>query len=202
MISEIPEVGLGRRVALSVRNAEQATIGYIWVSETARRLTVYEQQWLKQAAKKTAGLLDKTTAKQLNASNDERLWRILTNTYRDSDVPKGALDEDVDCCICLIDVSTQLDERPAFQEVMQEITPVSMFEGQSIVGFIFGQNVIDLVSLLSNKLPSSALIACGNVQRSIDGAVKSFEQATKMIQLKKKYYVDLQKAVFYYEAVG
>lgn len=201
-IAEIPDMGLGPRVALSVRDQEGRVLGYIWVSETNRTLTAYEQQWLKKAARKAARLMQKANRyKRGEASNEERLWKLLTNTHELGDIPEEVRQEERQSSILLIDLANQLEHMETVQTLFESSNAVLfMFDGEFFIAFIYGKDLRKQVGAFAEKLPDGVHIAAGNPSFAVDGCARAYEQAKALLELKKRFGSELADCLFYYEA--
>ncbi len=81
IIPAIPEVGLGQRVAISVRKNEDL-LGFIW-AQVNWEVTQEELALLKQAAKMVKNQILKLEIKKRNAEEGHRefFWKLLTGYY-------------------------------------------------------------------------------------------------------------------------
>lgn len=81
-IPEIKEIGLGNRVAISIRNQNEV-LGYIWVVERDKSLSEDEMNLLKLAAKSARTELLKLNRqkKKREESYQDFFWQLLTGRY-------------------------------------------------------------------------------------------------------------------------
>ncbi len=200
LIAGIPDVGLGRRVALSIRDKLNQVIGYIWVSEATRVLTVYEQQWMKRVAIKAASLLIKKGNVQGKASTEEKLWKLLTNTYIQEEVPEETKLAGAVHTIFMIDFENKMEHLTQCQVIIEQTTALYMFDGRYMIAFLSNRSIVHSVSHLVKQLPENLIMGCGNPSSSIDHVARSYEQAKAMLILKQRYPHELKNALFYYEA--
>ncbi|EIT83666.1 putative PucR family transcriptional regulator [Fictibacillus macauensis ZFHKF-1] len=79
-VSSISKVGLGNRVAVSIRKKTEI-LGYIWVLEVDRHLSEHDLELLKKgaAAAKNQLLQLQTGSKRKQESRQEFFWKLLTN---------------------------------------------------------------------------------------------------------------------------
>lgn len=200
LIAGISDVGLGRRVALSIRDKFNQVLGYIWVSEVTRALTVYEQQWMKRVAVKAAGLLVKKGNNQGNASVEEKLWKLLTNTYTQEEVPDETKQDGVVHCIALIDFENKTEYLTQAQLVIEKSTSLYMFDGRYIIAFLSNRAIVKSARELNEQLPKDLIMCCGNPSPSVEHVARSYEQAKSMLVLKQRFPNETKESLFYYEA--
>ncbi|WZY00438.1 helix-turn-helix domain-containing protein [Bacillus sp. FSL W7-1360] len=198
-IQNMQDVGLGPRVALSIRNQKGSVIGYIWVSETRRSLTLDEKQWLKRVATKASTLLQKEGRAGQNSSDMERLWRLLTGTFSESDIPPELHREGIRGCVLILDA---IEEKKSahFQRLLTEKRFLSIVDGARMIILVLGQDVIEEVTILVKAVSVSCVYACGNPTDMGAGLSRSYEQALRLLLLKERFTKQLETAIFYYES--
>lgn len=200
VIAGIEEFGLGRRVALSIRDGANGVIGYIWVSETIRSLTVFEQQWLKKVAVKASGYFSIYDREHLKPTKEEKLWKIITNTYTTTDLPASWLSADTEKCILMVDLQNFAENLIKVEQLIQSFSSIYMFDGRYFIAIFVHSTVAEPVGKVHQSLHNEIPVACGNPFTQFESMAKSYEQAKMMLALKKRFKDELSKELFYFQA--
>ncbi|RQW18480.1 PucR family transcriptional regulator [Bacillus sp. C1-1] len=200
LIAGIEEFGLGKRVALSIRDGSNGVIGYIWISETTRTLTVFEQQWLKKVAVKASTYFSMYDREQLAPTKEEKLWKVMTNTYSPTDLPASLMDQTNEKCMLMIDLHRKTEHLMKVEQLLQPLAPLYMFDGRYFIALVAHASIADPLKTIQTAMPSNLSIACGNPDRSLEGMAKSYEQAKEMVSLKNRFKEELNSLLFYYQA--
>ncbi|SFB92977.1 DNA-binding transcriptional regulator, PucR family [Bacillus sp. OV322] len=85
-VQAITEVGLGSRAAVSIRKQNEV-LGFIWALQVDRPFSDEDLEFLQQAAREAKNQLQQhhLKKKQLEAGNQEFLWRLLTGHFKDEE---------------------------------------------------------------------------------------------------------------------
>lgn len=223
IISEMTEIGLGRRVAVSIRKNEEV-LGYIWVSESGRTLSKDELELLKTAASKAKNeLLQLNMQRKRKERNYQNvLWQLMTGDVHDYTEMKQDLQ-----AIGMhpkMGFSVMIMRFPKLSETLYRQITYAAKTSQKITLFITAQDgdqIIFLTGLpakdkgsqqaltaFSSTLQAQiaerfsiipAALGWGSVYDSYDSIKKSYEEAQKVIQLKQAFPKETEDLLFFHE---
>lgn len=93
-VSEISDIGLGDRVAITIFSKKEV-LGYIWVLEVDKRLSEKEMSLLKQAAQTTKNqLLQRhVRKKKKEEGHQEFFWQLLTGHIKSHEEIKSKIEQ-------------------------------------------------------------------------------------------------------------
>lgn len=222
VIPTIDEIGLGNRVAISIRKNDEV-LGYIWVVDLHRRLHDQSLLVLKMAAQKARNqLLQFNLQKKKKERNEqELLWQLITG-----DVAKHKAIEDE-----LVRVGYQKESALAIlifsmKEMSKDVTKQLSYlskttQKMKILIHTFDENQLILLVSPKNKLTfveeteqflQSFLeqinerfdkevqgIGCGYPKEDVRTLNESYDEANAVLRLKSLFTRELDKAHFYHE---
>lgn len=222
IISEMAEIGLGNRVAVSIRKNDEV-LGYIWVSEVGRTLTKEDLTFLKRAASKAKNqLLQLNMQKKKKERNyQDVLWQLITGdvtnlTKIKQDFDSIGIHSSMSFAIMIVSfdqLSDALYRKLTYvAKTTQRVTVLiqTLDENQIIFLIAFSKsdnNQSDLKSFSETFLAQiferfhlkPVQIGCGYPYSSYQLIKQSYEEAKKVIQLKRMYPTETKDVFFYHE---
>lgn len=223
-VSQISQVGLGDRVAISIRKNEEV-LGYIWALEVESKITNEKLILLKQAAKVAKNLLLKIQVKKTKkeAGYQEFFRKLLTGhikTEMDAResfqqlaiIPPSTfsilvfsfekmIDENIEKQISYILETTQQMKVVFYQMNDQELTVLgsvhSKNEKQELINFIHTFSLQMRERFNIDPIDS----ALGNVYTNFTKISKSYREAKAVLELKTMLNHELS-SIFSYEDLG
>jgi DNA-binding PucR family transcriptional regulator len=222
VIPQINDIGLGNRVAISIRKNNEV-LGYIWVLEVGRTLTKEDLVDLKLAASKAKNqLLQLNLQKKKKEKNhQELLWQMITGESQDHQTIAdqlskiglqsknplaiiafhfASIDGDLYKKLVYIAKTTQkiniliqtLDEN----QLVFLVSPLSQtndFHGAKEFINTFKAQVKERFGIFDIDS------GCGYAYENYKLVKKSYDEAAKVITLKQTYQKELASANFYHE---
>ncbi len=221
IISEMTELGLGKRVAVSIRKNGEV-LGYIWVSEVGDTLLQEDYELLKYAASKAKNQLLKLNLqkKKKERNYQEVLWQLISGDVNNlnhiqQDLDILGLHTSMSFAVMIIRFD-QLSE-----EIYQKIIYVAKTSQKvSILIETLDENQIIFLLAPSKTSNQSELksfsetlqaqiverfqikpsqIGCGYTYTNYQNMKQSYEEAQKVIQLKQIYPNETSDVFFYHE---
>ncbi|WP_059105606.1 PucR family transcriptional regulator [Shouchella shacheensis] len=205
-IGQMDDMGLGRRVAVSIRDGK-TVFGYIWVSEVARTLTYEERQWLTSVAAKAMALLRKLKHNQQPklTSREELLWKLVTGVQAERELVAHEVDNESTCFVFVLLIE---EVEPVFGKIVDGLKqkgkriPLYIHDDDRIIGLVVANDwreaMHELRVLVSGR--ENLQMAAGNPIYGVDQLPESYQQALEMLELKRRYSSELEGCLFYYEA--
>ncbi|KGA98153.1 transcriptional regulator [Alkalihalobacillus alcalophilus ATCC 27647 = CGMCC 1.3604] len=221
VIPQINDIGLGNRVAVSIRK-EKEVLGYIWVLEVGRSLTKEDLSDLKIAASKAKSQLLqlKIQKKKKEKNHQELLWQMITGDANDHRLIKEQLmkigfhsnnpltvlvfsftemNQDLTKKLIYVAKTTQkinlLIQTFDENQLIILISPSSHEDLKDVKEFIqtFKTQVKERFAI------SDVISGCGYAYDDYQFVKSSYEEALKVVQLKQVYEEELGQAEFYHE---
>lgn len=225
IVPAIKEVGLGNRVAVSIRKHNEV-LGFIWAQINDKTLNDDQLQLLKAAAKlvKNQLLMQRIKKRKEEENYQEFIWKLLTGHLNDvSKIKQLAKQVGINLAgrlaVAIIEFDgdiTQAIEKHAhyLTETLQQV---------QVVGRLFDQNQLilltrlktenetitiltdfikDFINKISKRLHIRNIIGSfGSVYHSPEYVQYSYKQALKVLRLKKKFPDELQQ-IYSFQEIG
>ncbi|WP_100371667.1 PucR family transcriptional regulator [Bacillus sp. FJAT-45037] len=222
VIPSINEIGLGNRVAISIRKNNEV-LGYIWVLEIGRTLTQTDLNDLKQAANKAKNqLLQLNMQKKKKEKNhQELLWEMITGDAKDhqfiaKQLTKIGINAKKPLAVLIFSFSWMSDDLYRKLIYVAKTTQKLNIHIQTLDE----NQLIFLVSPLAqheDMAETKAFIetfttqvkerlgitdvwaGCGYAYEHYDWIKRSYDEANTVIQLKQTFEKELATAHYYHE---
>ncbi|MDQ0207783.1 PucR family transcriptional regulator [Alkalicoccobacillus murimartini] len=213
-VPEIPEFGLGSRVAVSIWKHEEV-LGYIWVSDDQQRLLDAELELLKDAAATAKKELLKRSRqrKKTHQSRQELLWQLLLGEHTEKIKSEQHLaqvqaDETVYISLLVFDEQNEESKRQIdymVQASYPDTIPLFLWDDRQLVCLVKAEKDVDrhqFLRKLTGKLQERFVIkqkesCCGSYVQGFDSISKSYQEALRILALKKRFPEELDTAHVY-----
>ncbi|MDO6451397.1 PucR family transcriptional regulator [Oceanobacillus profundus] len=226
VIPQINEIGLGNRVAISIREKNEI-LGFIWAHTGNKKLGKDELELLQEVAKQVRKLFFKHPKRNRKSeeSYNDLFWQLLTGQIKDTDkLNQQAKQLNVqlegELAVVVIrfeDQITEQIEKYAYYLAETQLQVKSLFRlfdsHEFIVlvrhhrkkedpAYLLGEFIKQIIEKISNQLAlknvnGSAGIFYGEAKQINE----SYKQALSVLNLKEKYAKDL-KGIYLYEDLG
>ena len=224
-IPHIEDIGLRDRVAIAIRRNKEI-LGYIWVIEGSKKLTDFQLELLKEAAIVATPLMAKLqqNRKRKEENYQDFLWQLLTDQFKNREEIHEQINElqlkippifNVLVFYFEQDISQEMEEQISYlittsQKITNHFLVVmdneliliasphpSQSDDTAFDGFIsyFTSEIDNRFSILGVRGSS------GTEYRDISKAKKSYQEAQKVLELKKTFSEELIN-VFHYGKLG
>ncbi|WP_077324704.1 PucR family transcriptional regulator [Virgibacillus siamensis] len=220
IIPPIESVGLGNRIAVSVRK-NQVILGFIWAQTNEKTVDENTIQILKEAAQLAQNYLLRHQQKQRNSeeSYKEFFWQLLSGNVRNkTDIERQAkrfgMELQGDLSVVLIEFDgevTKTMERHAYyltETLKQARVIFRLFDqNQLIILAQLGTEkdsindfTADFIDKMKERLHVKAIIgAYGLIYDSPEHITDSYKQALKVLELKEQFPERLQDVYNYHD---
>ncbi|MDV2685691.1 helix-turn-helix domain-containing protein [Alkalihalophilus lindianensis] len=222
VIPQIHDIGLGNRVAVSIRKNNEV-LGYIWVLEVGRTLTKEDLADLKLAASKAKNqLLQLNMQKKKKEKNhQELLWQMITGDARNHQViaeqlSKIGINPQKPLAVILFSFDVMSDELYKklvyVAKTTQKINILIQTLDENQVVFLISSHIQndfvketkDFIETFKTQIRerfgiSQIWSGCGYAYENYEWIKRSYDEATKVISLKQSFDQELQSATFYHE---
>ena len=225
-VSAIDAVGLGNRVAISVRK-DGEILGYIWVIEEQQRLDEDQILHLQQAAKAVSRKLLQLRISRIKEEEEQRefVWQILTGHLQSHEKIKVKAEQlklTLASAFCVIvfqfqdDISTKDDEQTVYvMNTTQRLRVIfSVYESNQLIVMVgprakeeltwqHGTEFVKTVILqMKERFHMGQLIGgVGGIYQSYDQIATSYQEALTVIRIKQQFPFETQD-VFDYQRLG
>ena len=225
-VSAIDAVGLGNRVAISVRK-DGEILGYIWVIEEQQRLDEDQLLHLQQAAKAVSRKLLQLRISRIKEEEEQRefVWQILTGHLQSHAKIKAKAEQlklTLASAFCVIvfqfheDISAKDDEQTVYvMNTTQRLRVIfSVYESNQLIVMVgprakeeltwhHGTDFSKTVILqMKERFHMGQLIGgVGGIYRSYDQIATSYQEALTVIRIKRQFPFETQD-VFDYQRLG
>ncbi|WP_078394339.1 PucR family transcriptional regulator [Shouchella patagoniensis] len=222
VIPTISDIGLGNRVAISIRKNEEV-LGYIWVLEVGRSLTEQDLADLKLAAIKARNQLLQLNlqTKRRERNDQELLWQMMTGDVADHNTVAGHLKRlglKKDQAIAIIVFSFESMTQAQYKQLayaaktaqrmeiliqtLDENELILLVSPKSVVDF--DQEAREFIATFSGQLKERfdlcmTASGCSYPKEQYDDVKSSFEEASTVIRLKQLFKRELHESIFYHE---
>ncbi|WP_227936928.1 PucR family transcriptional regulator [Alkalihalobacillus deserti] len=223
VIPQINDIGLGNRVAVSIRKNNEV-LGYIWVLEVGRTLTKEDLTDLKIAASKAKNqLLQLNLQKKKKEKNhQELLWQMITGDERNhmiiaDQLSRIGLKSKQPLAILLFTFASMDDELykklTYIAKTMQKINILIQTVDENQLVFLvsplsqtndFHKKIKDFIDTFKAQVKerfgiSEICSGCGYAYENYESIKRSYDEATKVMALKQTFTKELSEANFYHE---
>lgn len=223
IVPAIEEVGLGNRVAVSIRKHNEV-LGFIWAQINDKTMDDDQLHLLKEAAKlvKNQLLLQRIRKRKEEESHQEFLWKLLTGHLNDvskikHQAKRVGVNLDGRLAVAIINFEndiTQAIEKHAYYlaETLHQVQVVSkLFDQNQLILLTRLRTEKEAINALSgfikdfiNKISMRLQIrnisgAFGSVYHSPEHVHCSYKQALKVLRLKEKFPDELQQKYSFQE---
>ncbi|ERN51366.1 helix-turn-helix domain-containing protein [Alkalihalophilus marmarensis] len=222
IIPQINDIGLGNRVAVSIRKNNEV-LGYIWVLEVGRKLTADDLADLKFAASKAKNqLLQLNMQKKKKEKNhQELLWQLITGDARDhkhiaDQLSKIGINPTKPLAVILFNFEVMSDDLYKklvyVAKTTQKVTILIQTLDENQVVFLvsspasndFVKDTKEFVETFKAQVRErfgimEVTAGCGYAYDNYEWIKRSYDEATKVITLKQTFTKELQSAAFYHE---
>ncbi|MFC7322938.1 PucR family transcriptional regulator [Halobacillus campisalis] len=223
IVASIKEIGLGNRIAVSVRK-NRTLLGFIWAQADEVEVTSHHLQQIKDAAKLVSHQLLHHQAKKNKSEEDKKefFWQLLTGTLRGhSEIMRHAkrfgIKMSGQLCVAVFEFDEYMNptiERHAYYltETLQQTRVVSrLFDENRLVLLIRADAyedatllcntfIHDFMTKMSERLQVKAVKGSfGIVYQSPENITDSYKQALKVLELKEQFSTELQNTSNYQE---
>ncbi|WP_082232093.1 PucR family transcriptional regulator [Halobacillus massiliensis] len=222
VISQISEIGLGNRVAISIRQNNEV-LGYIWVLEVGRNLSEQDLGDLKLFAGKARSLLLqlKKQRSKKEKNHQELLWQILTSDLREHDPIAEQLSKigiNTNKALGIIVFTFSEMDRDLYKKLVYaaktiqklDILIQTLDENRLVflVSPLFQENNLseaqDFIHTFKQQVKERFAISdlesgCGYIYEDYGFIKRSYEEAVQVASLKKSYPKELAEANLYHE---
>lgn len=223
IVPAIEEVGLGNRVAVSIRKHNEV-LGFIWAQINDKTMGDDQMRLLKEAAKfvKNHLLLQRMRKRKEEESHQEFLWQLLTGHLNDvskikRQAKRAGVNLDGRLAVAIIefddDISQAIEKHAYYlAETLQHV---------QVVGRLFDQNQLILLTRLRTEQEARSALSSfikdfihkismrlqirkitgsfGSVYNSPEHVQYSYKQALKVLRLKEKFPDELQQTYSFQE---
>lgn len=215
-ISEVKEFGLGSRVAVSIWKHDEI-LGYIWVSDERQRLTEKQLDLLKEAAQTAKKELLKLSRerKQTHKSKQELLWQLLlgeSTAKVKGDLHLARVQEHQSVFVCVLVFEEPDEEARRHIEYMlqasyQDVIPLFLWDDRQLICLVKADSSTDqhqFLRQLTGVLQERFVIkqkdsCCGSYVSHLDDVSKSYQEALRILNLKKRFPEELDIAHVYHD---
>ncbi|RKL66105.1 PucR family transcriptional regulator [Salipaludibacillus neizhouensis] len=217
-ISEITEVGLGDRIAITIRTKNEI-LGYIWVLEIDNHLSEEELRLLKEAAKVAKNHLLKLQGnnRRREKNYQEFFWQLLTGHLKSQEEIKSGFEElniyaHFPISVMVFQFSTEISTNIE-RYILYMITTTEKIR---VTFHVINHNeLILLCSPAKGDLEASKFIeefiahmnqrftsshiqgSCGNIYETYEKVEASYQEALTVLRLKKQFSEELKQADCY-----
>ncbi|MFC0561218.1 PucR family transcriptional regulator [Halalkalibacter alkalisediminis] len=223
VIPQINEIGLGNRIAVSIRKNNEV-LGYIWVLEVGRTLTKEDLTDLKLAASKAKNQLLQLNLqkKKKEKSNQELLWQMITGDTKNhpdiaNQLSKIGLKPNQPLAILLFtfhSIDDELHKKLVYvakttQKINLLIQTVDENQLIFLVSPLFQTNDFNKIAKEFTDIfkaqvherfgISDIRSGCGYAYENYELIKRSYDEAAKVIALKEIFTKELTEANFYHE---
>ncbi|MBM7840732.1 DNA-binding PucR family transcriptional regulator [Alkalihalobacillus xiaoxiensis] len=222
VIPTINEIGLGNRVAISIRKNEEV-LGYIWVLEVGRSLTNQDLADLKIAALKARNQLLQLNlqTKRKERNDQELLWQMMTGDVSDQTSIKSHLQRlglKHNHALAIMVFSFESITKAQYRQLtyatktLQRIDIlIQTLDENEFILLVSPNSVTDFdmearefihtfSEQVKERFQLSILAAgCSYPKESFDDVKTSYKEARTVIQLKQLFKRELHKSFFYHE---
>ena len=224
IISRIEEIGLGHRVAISIRDRNEI-LGFIWVHTGEKILIEEELLLLKEAAKQVKKILLKRSKRKINFRKhyNDFFWQLLTGDIDDiTEITHQAeqFNVQLDGMLAIVvirftdDITEQLEKHAYYlAESQLQVRVIShLFDGNEFIMLVRHYKKDDSTELLNdfinqfiNKISKQLQLNCdgasGLFYETMGNIKDSYKQALKVLDFKEEFGTDLND-IFLYEELG
>ncbi|KMK78098.1 PucR family transcriptional regulator [Alkalihalobacillus pseudalcaliphilus] len=221
VIPQINEIGLGNRIAVSIRK-DQEVLGYIWILELEKKLNENDLADLKLAASKAKNqLLQLNIQKKRKEKNhQELLWQLITGeAFEHNQIAKQLMPTGFQSTGPLAVVVF------SFREINQDLSKKLVYVAKTTQKINILIQTIDENQLILLISPSNQedlddakefietfkvqvkerfglddiISGCGYAYQQYEYVKASYEEALKVVELKQVYQDELEDMDFYHE---
>ena len=224
IIDSIDEVGLGKRIAISIRKNDEV-LGFIWALESDKAITDEKLSILAFAAKEAKNqlLLLQSRLKSQEDNYQEFFWKLLTGHYTtETDIHTSAVKFPFTLSqrytVLVIEFESSID----IELEKQIIYLINTTQKVSIIFHTIDQNKLILLIDASREHQKEAIssfiksftadmkerfnvticsLGCGNVYTDYMDVDKSFSEALEVISLKNRFKAELS-SIYRYDELG
>ncbi|MGE6258096.1 PucR family transcriptional regulator [Heyndrickxia sporothermodurans] len=225
IIPAIEKVGLGNRIAVSVRKNNEV-LGFIWAQTDNKKLGEDKLKLLKEAAKLVKNQLLQHQLKKRKVEEDykEFFWKLLTgNVQRLSDIKRQAdlfgMNLEGKLAIAIIEFDregNQKIEKHSYYliETLQQVQVVCRvfdqnqlvllvrFQTEEATFRVLKQFIQSFIEKIKERLKLEHVKgSCGLIYHSPLQIDKSYQEALKVLELKEQFSHDL-KDIYSYQELG
>ncbi|MCL7747521.1 PucR family transcriptional regulator [Halalkalibacter alkaliphilus] len=222
VIPEIGEIGLGNRVAISIRQ-NQEVLGYIWVLEIGCTLNDQDLTDLKLIASKAKNQLLQLNLqkKKKEKSHQELLWQIITGDIESHQTIACQLSNiglHLNKPLGMILFTFDSMDRELYKKLVytaKTIQKVNILietlDGNQLI-FLFSptstknelNDVFDFIDTFKAQVKDRFGITdlqsgCGYLYENYNSLKRSYNEAAKVIAFKKAFPLELSNVTFYHE---
>lgn len=218
-IPQIADIGLGSRVAVSIRKKEEV-LGYIWVIDHDSRLTSDDLEELKLAASKAKNQLLqlKRMRRSKEKNHEELLWQLMTGeagSHEDICSQLQAIGIYTAQPLAITAFRTEALDEKGFQEltyaakttqkvdilIQTQDGPVGLFLIAPKSSGSYENDVVAFSSTLQKRMQEQVHVwsGCGRAVADYAFLSSSYEEAVKVAAMKQSFPEDLEEVHFYHE---
>ncbi|SDN97240.1 PucR family transcriptional regulator [Alkalicoccus daliensis] len=219
VIKPIEDIGLGNRVAISIRRKEEV-LGYIWVIDLEGSLTEEDLEDLTLAASKAKNQLQQLNRLRKNKEKNhgELLWQIVTGeagTHKEIQAQLREIGITTDRSLAVVSFRTQhLDDslRKKLAYAAQTSQKVEMliqtFDHDTSLFLVsprkegdYEREVLEFSRTLQRRIQGDLDIwsGCGSAVTDYGSLPASYEEAVKVAELKQRFPDELKEVHFFHE---
>lgn len=225
VIPQIEEIGLGNRVAISIREKNEI-LGFIWAHTGDKKLSEDELELLQEVAKQVRKFFLKHPKRNRKSeeSYNDFFWQLLTGDIKDTDkLTKQAKQLNIqlegDLAVVVIrfaDEITEQIEKHAYylaETQLQVKSLLRLFDGKEFImlirhhkkddpAYLLAEFIKQIIEKISNQLALKNVSgSAGSFYDSAKQINESYKQALNVLNLKEKYPENLEDT-FLFEDLG
>lgn len=222
VIPAVDKVELGNRVVISMKHNSRI-VGFIWVHVDDKMLNSHQLQLLKKSANLVKYQLLHYQTKATQEEQRKEFFLHLLNGYpqQEENISKRATKLNISLdqiyTIVIINFSREIDQKIKkyiynFSKNIYLVQIISFIFDQNQIIFLVGQKdtnetqknisffIKNFIKEISQQLQLKDVVgAFGLIYKSLPNMKDSYEQALKVLELKKKFSKDLASAYGYHE---
>lgn len=224
-ISKINDIGLGDRVAISIRKKNEV-LGYIWILEIDNRLTEEQLFLIKQSAQtaKNQLLQLQVRKKKKEEGYQEFFWQLLTghlNSHTEIQFKMEQLGIIPPSPVCIIvfqfhkEITSNLEKHISYMitttqqvritlhvidrnELILLVSPLPSKEFQASVL----QFINDFIAKMAKRYNIHQIEgSCGNVYNNYEKVESSYQEALTVLRLKNQFFTEIGE-IYSYQQLG
>ncbi|WP_087973556.1 PucR family transcriptional regulator [Oceanobacillus rekensis] len=225
IVSQIEEIGLGHRVAISIWDRNEI-LGFIWVHTGDKNLSDEELLLLKEVAKQVKRNLLKHSKRNIKSRKhyNDFFWQLLTGDIGDpNEIVRQAKQYNIqlDGMLAIVvirfsdDITEQIEKHAYYlAETQLQVRVIShLFDGNEFIMLVRHYKKEDSAGLLNDFISqfirkiskqlqlNSVNGASGLIYKTTRNIKDSYKQALKVLDSKEKFAAEL-KDTFLYEELG
>ena len=222
-IPEIKDIGLGDRIAISIKNSNEI-LGYMWLVQETGKLTDDQLIIFRKAVKtvKTEMLKRQTVNKRKDEDYQNFFWQLLTGHFLSHDdivenyqklnlVPpaqfavlvfrfKEEVPAKLEQGITYLLTTSQQVSIPFYMIMGNELILIAASPRATLTEAMVTEFIETFITQMKNRLVADDISgSCGTIYRRLDKISKSYQEALAVHRLKQQYQEEINGVVHFHQ---